>query len=416
MRPPTPDSQDIYLARPTTGRYVLHFDPERATEATRLLEDAGLKVASSSDSDSRALRGDEVKDADVLVLPHIGVALAAGDDECMSRIEAMGQLGQPESVFQAIQPESVFSLGPDDEPPEVGEHEAALGIDAGPAWHLGACRVSSSTRTGAGVRVAVLDTGLVLNHRDFQGRIDVGRTASFVFNVPTAEDGHGHGTHTAGLVCGPAQPALGPRYGVAPEAQLFVGKVISDAGIGATGEVLSGVDWAIAHGCSVVLMALEVPVALGARYDEVWEQKGILALRRDCLLVAAVGNGSNRPHPPAPVSEPANCPSIFGVGAAAPPSGLYKKSNGERGFPGAGTVDLLAPGVRIHSSDRLPRAYRFRDGTSMAAAVTAGVAALWAEADPSLRGARLGTALRASAFPLGIPREDGGSGLVQAPQ
>jgi subtilisin family serine protease len=77
-------------------------------------------------------------------------------------------------------------------------------------WHR--CPAGSQF-SGKGVKVAVLDTGLLLAHPDFLGRSIVSR--SFLSGVGSANDGHGHGTHCTGAACGPLQPAIGPRYGAA---------------------------------------------------------------------------------------------------------------------------------------------------------------------------------------------------------
>src|SRR5262245_56297768 len=74
-----------------------------------------------------------------------------------------------------------------------------------------------SPLTGAGVKVAVLDTGLDLGHPDFAGRFAAGPNKRSFVPGGSVQDGNGHGTHCAGIVGGPAQAASGIRYGVAPD-------------------------------------------------------------------------------------------------------------------------------------------------------------------------------------------------------
>src|SRR5262245_37297753 len=100
-------------------------------------------------------------------------------------------------------------------------------------WGLQATNVLASNSTGNGVKVAVLDTGLDLNHPDFASRI--GGQEDFTGSPNGVQDMFGHGTHCAGTVLGPRQPQSGPRYGVAFNAQLFVGKVLGDDGFAPDG-------------------------------------------------------------------------------------------------------------------------------------------------------------------------------------
>jgi subtilisin family serine protease len=81
---------------------------------------------------------------------------------------------------------------------------------------------------------------------------------------------------------------------------------------------------------------------------------------------------------------------------------------------GGGEIDIAAPGVRIHSSWPLPRRYNTISGTSMATPHVAGIAALWAERSGA-RGRALWDELVGAAQPLGLPAQDVGAGLVQAP-
>ena len=140
-------------------------------------------------------------------------------------------------------------------------------------------------------------------------------TASFV-RGETVDDGHGHGTHCAGIACGPANPARLPRYGVAPDADLFVGKVLNNRGSGTDADVLAGINWAVRQGCHVISLSLGVPILPGqGGFSPVFEQTAQRVWHSGALIVAAAGNASARPALVAPVSHPANCPSIMAVAA-----------------------------------------------------------------------------------------------------
>ncbi|MDF2780635.1 MAG: peptidase and in kexin sedolisin, partial [Geminicoccaceae bacterium] len=104
-----------------------------------------------------------------------------------------------------------------------------------------------------GIRLAVLDTGMDLQHPDFATRAV--QSQSFVTGQ-AVQDGHGHGTHCIGTACGPAAPQRLPRYGVATNAEVFAGKVLSNQGSGADRGILAGIQWAMVNRCAVVSMSL----------------------------------------------------------------------------------------------------------------------------------------------------------------
>jgi subtilisin family serine protease len=277
-------------------------------------------------------------------------------------------------------------------------------------WGLRAIGVPSTRFTGRGINVAVLDTGLDLNHPDFVGRAIT--TKSFVPGE-AVQDGQGHGTHTAGTIAGLTQSHIGRRYGVAPEVNLHVGKVLNNSGTGRESEILDGMNWAIDQKCVAISMSLGRPTALNEPPDPTYERTGAAALQEGCLIIAAAGNESARDFGHiAPVGAPANSPSIMAVAAVDPVMNVAPFSCG--GVTPGSAVDISGPGVSVYSSFPLPRESRLLQGTSMACPHVAGVAALWAESDSSLRGKKLWDTLVSAARNLGIPR-DYGNGLAQVP-
>ena len=124
--------------------------------------------------------------------------------------------------------------------------------DARRTWGVAAVGADASPLTGAGVRLAVLDTGLDAGHPDFAGRAVVAQ--GFVAGAGTG-DAQGHGTHCAGTAAGPGARGNRPRYGVAPEALLHVGKVLGDDGVGGEGDIVAGMAWAVEQGCEVISMS-----------------------------------------------------------------------------------------------------------------------------------------------------------------
>jgi subtilisin len=298
----------------------------------------------------------------------------------------------------------------------VGEAAAAealvAAIDESQAtWGLQVTKVVNCCRTGKGIRVAVLDTGFDLLHPDFEGRSITSQ--SFVAGQEV-QDGHGHGTHCIGTALGAKCPGAQPRYGVAHDAEIFAGKVLSNAGSGSDTGILAGIEWAIQNKCAVISMSLGAPTQPGQPFSQVFERVARRAQEQGTLIIAAAGNESGRPGSIKPVGHPANCPSIMAVAAMDVQGAIARFSN--RGLnPDGGQVDIAGPGVDVHSSWPMPTRYRRISGTSMATPHVAGIAALYAEADATARGAALGRLLTGRAQRLTLPSEDVGAGMVQAP-
>ncbi|WP_232845540.1 S8 family peptidase [Aurantimonas marina] len=281
-------------------------------------------------------------------------------------------------------------------------------------WGLKATGAVDSPFTGSGIKVAVLDTGIDLDHPDFQGRSIT--LESFVPDG-TTDDIQGHGTHCAGTIFGPRAPGPGsvPGYGCAPDATLYVGKVLNDSGFAPEGAVFEGMEWALDAGCDIVSMSLGRAVRRGEPPSMIYERIAASALEEGCLFVAAAGNDSARASGRiAPVSEPANSPSIMAVAAVDEILEVADFSNGGINRNG-GAVDIAAPGVGVFSASPPPRFYMVLQGTSMACPHVAGIAALWAESDPTLRGQPLWDVLVANAKALSASERDVGAGLVRAP-
>jgi subtilisin len=300
----------------------------------------------------------------------------------------------------------------------IGAAHGELAAEAVPSfseteltWGLQATKAANSRYSGRGIKVAVLDTGLDLRHPDFAGRRITSR--SFV-QGQSAQDGHGHGTHCIGTACGTRRPGTMPRYGVAYETEILAGKVLSNQGSGGDAGILAGIQWAITNRCAIVSMSLGAAVQPGQSYSQVYEQVARRALAAGTAIIAAAGNESNRPQFIAPVGHPANCPSIMAVGALDRHYQVAPFSCGGLNAQG-GQVDIAGPGVAVRSSWPRPTLYRTISGTSMATPHVAGIAALYAQADPTARGRALFNLLTQAALRLSQPARDVGTGLVQAP-
>jgi subtilisin family serine protease len=285
------------------------------------------------------------------------------------------------------------------------------------AWGLEATGVLASPYTGRGVAVAVLDTGLAADHPDFPA----GRAKAAVSFVPgeTAQDDNGHGTHIAGIICGPKNPKQGPRYGIAYEADLYVARVMGRAGQGQEWMVLCGLNWALKKKCQVVALPFGM-VPRGPRPQSFWAAIGQRADRRGALLLAAAGGHSNRAHDNVqPVTVPANGGTVLGIGAVRYDMTLANFTNGAV-LKAPGGVDLVGPGVNVRTAAPMPIQTMPFSGTSAATAYAAGIAALVAQQLNETRSPCAANEilhqLLLSARPLPLPATDVGKGLVQAPQ
>ena len=407
----------------TTGRYLVLFEDGAAKAGVKALQDAtGADVVSASAA-GQALGG-----TDAVVFDQLGVAVVSAPPEQIERARAPVRGRKPIRAVEAERVVHAFEGGRSAEYLR-GYRDAVLSLTAtagaaAPAaalaaadesqatWGLQAVRAVNSCRSGAGIGVAVLDTGFDADHPDFDGRNVT--TESFIDGEDPG-DGHGHGTHCIGTATGAKCLATQPRYGVAPDADIFAGKVLSNAGSGSDAGILAGIEWAIGNGCAVISMSLGSATTPGEPYSEVYESVARRASQAGSLIIAAAGNESERPTVINPVGHPANCPSIMAVAAVDVNMEIAPFSN--RGIdPDGGQIDVAGPGVDVYSSWPMPTRNRRISGTSMATPHAAGIAALLAEANPNERGAALGKLLSATARRLeNLPSADVGAGLVQAP-
>ncbi len=404
-----------------TGRYLIVLNRDRSKESVVAMQGFVGAMADSREfkSSSFAAMAQEPS----IVLHNIGVAVTTLDPEQALGIQSVGESMQlePERYVYVLDNADYlrgFRAGVEATYRAVGDaalaatRSAAQSFDESQlTWGLQGIGIANTAATGNGIRVAVLDTGLDLTHPDFKNRGPI-VSQSFIDGVTTVQDGHGHGTHCCGTVCGPVAPSTGPRYGVAPLASLYVGKVLSDQGVGADGGILAGIEWAITENCAIISMSLGSDVTPGAPYSQEYEQAAQAGLEQGTLIIAAAGNLSRRPGFINPVGHPANCPSILAIAAIDDQMAIAWFSNGQ---VGSGKAPYVAgPGVQVYSSWPQPKLYNTISGTSMATPHAAGVAALLAQAQ-GLSGDALGKALASSAKNIELPPADAGSGLVQAP-
>jgi hypothetical protein len=164
-----------------------------------------------------------------------------------------------------------------DQQAEVALDESVPQIGAPEAWADGF--------DGSGIKVAVLDTGIDAEHPDLAGKVVASQ--SFVPGQ-SVDDGHGHGTHVASTIAGSGSASGGRYKGVAPGAELLVGKVLSNAGSGSVSQIIDGMEWAAAQGADVVSMSLGAGPSDGS--DILSQTVNELTESSGTLFVIAAGN------------------------------------------------------------------------------------------------------------------------------
>ena len=396
---PIDDAGDV----PRLGT-VVRFARDAAGAGVRQLESGGFRVASTRDFRTAAAVPNNFGGADVQYFERFGIAVVRRDGE---RLSPLVQRAMQERVVSSVRPERTYRALV--APTEAKVQPAAAVDETSVTWGLEATKVPLSNLTGAGIKVAVLDTGFDSAHQDFRGRKIVRK----LFASKSSEDDmQGHGTHCIGTACGPLRPTNGPRYGIAYEAEIYVGKVLGDDGMGTDRSVIAGMDWALDQGCQIISMSLGGATEVGDQPNADFEQIGQACLDGGTVVIAAAGNESSRPGFIAPVGSPANASTIMAVAALDQALGVAPFSCG--GVNPGQDVDIAAPGVGVLSS--LPgNRYGRLSGTSMATPHVSGVAALIAQSDMKFRGRALWEQLLQLAGTLPHPARDVGKGLLQAP-
>ena len=220
--------------------------------------------------------------------------------------------------------------------------------------------VETTTRTGAGVTVAVIDSGLL---QDGGGTTRIKTTRDFTTgsaNPPavSASDGYGHGTHVAGLIGGDKVEVKG----VAPGVSYVSLKVLNSLGVGATSHVINAIQWAVAnktaYGIDIINLSLGHPIFEPAATDPL-VQAVEAAVRAGIVVVASAGNMGVNPLTGqvgyAGISSPGNAPSAITVGAAKTFDTTTRtddlvadySSRGPTWYDGYAKPDVVAPGHRL---------------------------------------------------------------------
>jgi serine protease AprX len=280
--------------------------------------------------------------------------------------------------------------------------------------------------TGAGVGIAVIDSGIATWHDDLTtssgstslpfGNQRVAAFVDFVNGQTLPYDDFGHGTHVAGIIAGNGTDSSGQKAGSAPDATLVSLKVLDANGAGSISQIIQALDWVYANHVQYNIRVVNMSV--GAQiHESYWTDPLTLAAKQlvdaGVVVVSAAGNyGKNSSGQPiwGGIAAPGNAPWVITVGASSTNGTPARSDDTMASFssrgptyidwgakpdlvaPGAGTVSLAAPGSALanaHPSALLPGTngtlqYLSLSGTSMATPVVSGVVAQMLQANPSL--------------------------------
>lgn len=272
-------------------------------------------------------------------------------------------------------------------------------------------RAITSPYTGKGIKVAVLDSGIDVDHRDLHVK---GGYCSLVrecaIGVPYDDD-NGHGTHVAGIIAALANQT--GIVGIAPSVDLYSIKALNSFGVGSTTSLIDGIDWALKHKIDILNLSITTE-----KDDPALEKALQKAYAQGMLIVGSGGNNGDQAD--RSVMYPAKYDSVIAV--AAVKSNLEKLRKSAVGPE----IDIAAPGELIFST--YPMKWDFEDGkadgymrlsgTSMATAHVTGILALYKERFPHLSNAELRELIAKTAKDLGTTGKDDvfGHGLVQYKQ
>ncbi|MGH0927857.1 MULTISPECIES: S8 family peptidase [Bacillus cereus group] len=241
--------------------------------------------------------------------------------------------------------------------------------------------------TGKNISIAILDTGVDMNHEDLNLR----RSFTFIKGTNGYSDESGHGTHIAGII-GARDNQIGV-LGVAPAAQIYSLKVLDSKENGKYSSIIQAIEWCIQNNIRIINMSFG-----GYQKSDALEIAINKAHEKNIILVSSAGNTGFFDEDS--ITYPAKYNNVISVGAI--------NSQQERWFASSlgKKLDIMAPGENILSTAPGQK-YEMKSGTSMAAAYVTGCIALLLEKNPTMTNTEIETILKETANPIGIPFEYG---------
>jgi len=268
---------------------------------------------------------------------------------------------------------------------------------------------------GAGVGVAVLDTGLCIENEDVGGR--VAAFSDFINNKKKCYDDNGHGTHIAGIIGGNGRNSGGRYRGIAPKCHFIIGKVLDEQGNGSVVDVKNAINWVIGEKERLKIRILNISIGMfpDAKAKEQQELLEIVEKAWDSGLVVVVAAGNNGPEKMS-ITNPGISPRVITVGA-------IRERRVQKYYSGIGPTkecimkpEILAPGQKIVSCKNEAGSYTTKSGSSMATPVVSGVIALLLQKEPWLSPIDVKIRLYEKAQDMGLDKKLQGWGTVNVPK
>jgi serine protease AprX len=221
--------------------------------------------------------------------------------------------------------------------------------------------------TGAGVGVAIVDSGVATWHDDLtiaNGQDQRHALVDFVNGLTTPYDDWGHGTHVAGIVGGNGFDTNGIRTSIAPQANIIALKALDNQGHSTISTIIAAIEYAVAHKAEFNIRVINL--SLGAGIYESYETDPLtLACKRavdaGIVVVAAAGNlgkAANGQPQYGAITAPGNAPWVITVGASSSNGTVRRQDDTMASFSSRGPTmhdylakpDLVAPGMGIVSA------------------------------------------------------------------